>query len=298
MGKYDAYLFPKNYQQYAAQFDMAQNDIDFVDQPRLGGSNTEAGLTQDLLGPVRNQAGDTQSLAIQEAAKRELQKDIGLSLLLAGTEAALQMPQDPVSREMFGTVPGVRKAVTGQYGGELGELVAQEEAGETALDPEVAQLMDQAATAGKRAAGEMLGKVEATMAAGGSGSAGDIQRAQQSAMQTAAKSAREAGLEKARMEYGARQERRQKIDQMKAQMREEVASRRSAAAQSIAKGALLFGKLRGEKPLEVADIQGLVDQGFTNEQIMDIYEQSNKTMSARDKFFENLIFSGSTEVSG
>jgi len=242
--------------------------------PGLYGGN----LTDQAMQGVRQQrALQAQQDAIKQAANRALATDLGISALMAGGQAAAAMIPTGIQREQAR---------------ELEELQRQEEAGETALDAEVSALMDQAATAGSKIAGEMGMRAESALAASGDQSAGAQQRITQSVMQTAAEGKREAGLAKAEAEYGARQQRRATIESMRAQEFEEEKSRRAAIGQSITQAALLLGQMRGEKPLEVEDVQGLVDMGFDADQIMEIVEVSNRTSRGRNRWIDSLSFAG------
>lgn len=212
------------------------------------------------------------------AAKREGYKDLGMSALLAGGQAALTMIPTRTQRE--------QKA-------ELAELQRAEAAGEQALDPGVAGLMNRAGAAAGRIAGQQGAELMGALAAGGGSSAADIRRVQKSALEVGAEAKREAGLARAGAELGARQERRGTIASMRAQRFEEEKSRREAGAKALQNFAGLAGKLRGEAPLKVADVTEIAKTGkLSSDEIMKLYQYAIKGQVGRDRFSESMTYFG------
>jgi hypothetical protein len=241
-----------------------------LEMPELSGLTGTVPSTGSIL-------AQTERELMEEAAKKELRTDVGVSAGLAGLQLAAELYPTRTQRE--------QKA-------ELAELERQQEAGESALDPKVSALMDQAAAAGGRIAGEMGLRLAAQEAASGVTSAGAQQRGRQAVMETAAKGKREAGLQKAQAELQAEQQRAGKIASMRAQRFEEEKGRRQAASQTLAKAAILTGKLRAEKPLEIADIESLQNAGFDHDQIMEIWDKSHDSMRSQDKYMEYMLYAG------
>tara|TARA_R110002012_G_scaffold16556_5_gene63737 strand:+ start:2214 stop:3047 length:834 start_codon:yes stop_codon:yes gene_type:complete len=214
----------------------------------------------------------------ESAAKKELYKDLGMSALLAGGQAALTMLPTRTQREQ-------KK--------ELAELQRAEAAGEQALDPGVAALMDRAGAAAGRIAGQQGAQLEGALAAGGGSSAADIRRVQKSALEVGAEAKRKVGMERAGAELGARQERRSTIASMRAQRFEEEKGRRDAAAKALQNFAGLAGKLRGEAPLKVADVTEIAKTGkLSSDEIMELYKYAQKGQRGRDRFSDAMTFFG------
>jgi len=274
-----------NYRDWASQYgQMTPEDFAALSLPEQQKLITSGGVDPNMYGNI-----DTAELAAapfdpesnaflqEEAAKKSLRGDLGISAAAAGLQLAAELYPTRTQREQ-------KK--------ELAELERQVEAGEAALDPKVSALMDQAAAASNKMAAEMGQRLEGQAAATGSTSAGAQRRIQQNVMETAAEAKRKTGLEKAAAEQRAEEQRASTIASMRAQRFEEEKSRRAAASRSIGKAAILTAKLRAEKPLEVADIEGLKDQGFSNDQILEIWKESQRSMRSQDLYMEAMLDAG------